>query len=64
MITVPELLVRCLDLPPLAEAPTAVPSGTRCAITGQEITAGYPILDFVSDATAEYLDTFRGNPGG
>jgi len=62
--TVPDLLVRGLDLPALPKPPVETPAGTRCAMTGVEIAAGYPILALVSNATAEYLDTFRGNPGG
>lgn len=61
--TVPDLLVRGLDLPALPKPPVETPAGTRCAMTGVEIAAGYPILSLVSNATAEYLDTFRGNPG-
>jgi hypothetical protein len=55
-------LVRGLDLPCLDQPP--VPVLTRCAMTGEGIAFGYLIADLVSDATAEYLDTFRGNPGG
>ena len=64
MLTVPDLLVRGLDLPPLDIPPVPVPPGTRCAMTGVDISSGYPILSLVSDATAEFLDTFRGHPGG
>ncbi len=65
MMTVPDLLVRGLDLPPVdTTEPVAVPAGTTCAITGQSIVEGYPIQTLCSDATAEYLDTFRGQPCG
>lgn len=64
MITVPDMLVQGLNLPELPKPPGKVPPGTRCAITGVSIEAGYPIRDLVTDTTAEFLDTFRGNPTG
>ncbi len=38
--------------------------GTTCAITGQPITHGYPVSQMVTDATAEFLDCFRGGVHG
>lgn len=65
MTTVPELLVRGLGVPPVETVEAVdVPAGTTCAITGLPITRGYPIQTLCSDATAEYLDTFRGQPCG
>ena len=65
MITVPGLLVRGLGLLPV-DAPAAeeVPLGTVCAMTGEPITRGYRIAALASAATAEWLDTFHGDPRG
>ncbi len=59
-----DLLVRGLALPPLPQEPQTVLAGTCCAITGQPITAGYPVADMVTGATAEFLDCFRGGVDG
>lgn len=59
-----ELLARGLRLAPLPNPPQPVPSGTCCAITGQPISAGYPVTEMVTEATAEFLDCFRGGVDG
>lgn len=41
-----------------------VPAGTTCAITGQPIARGFRVADMVTDATAEFLDCFRGGVHG
>lgn len=63
-LTTADLLVRGLGLGPLATPPVLVPRGTNCAITGQPLDAGYPVADMVTDATAEFLDCFRGGVDG
>jgi hypothetical protein len=55
-----DFLVCGLNLPPLVTEPQPVPTGTECAITGQPITSGYPVAEMVTEATAEFLDCFRG----
>lgn len=62
--TVASLLVRGLGLGPVELAAAEAPPDTTCAMTGVPITQGYPIQALCSDATAEYLDTFRGQPCG
>lgn len=59
-----DLLAAGLQLPPLAIPPCPLPAPTYCAITGQPIQVGYPIAAMVSDATAEFLDCFRGGVDG
>lgn len=63
-VTPAEFLVRGLQLPALGIEPHEVPPGTVCAITGQPITAGYRVAEMVTDATAEFLDCFRGGVDG
>lgn len=63
-MTPADFLARGLCLGPLDLAAVAVPAGTHCAITGQPIEAGYRVADMVGDATAEFLDCFRGGVGG
>jgi hypothetical protein len=55
-----DYIARGLGIAPLAMPPTAVPDGTRCAISGKPIAAGYPVSFLVTDATSEFLDMFRG----
>lgn len=40
------------------------PPGTHCAITGQPISFGYRAQDMTGEATAEFLDCFRGGVHG
>ncbi len=63
-LTPADLLVRGLSLPGLSTPPRPVPPGTCCAITGQPISEGYPVAEMVTDATAEFLDCFRGGIDG
>ncbi len=63
-LTPADLLARGLELPPLPEPPTPVPPGTVCGVTGQPISAGYPVRDVITSATAEFLDAFRNNLAG
>lgn len=63
-MTPADFLARGLQLAPLEIQPQPVPDGTYCSITGQPITAGYPVADMVTDATNEFLDCFRGGVGG
>jgi|GEM_PF-3898474 len=63
-LTPADLLANGLRLPMPERAPEPVPAGTCCAITGQPITAGYPVADMVTSATAEFLDCFRGGVDG
>lgn len=63
-LTPPDLLVRGLGLGPLPKAPVEVPAGTCCAVTGKPITAGYAVTDMTTEATAEFLDFFRGGIAG
>jgi hypothetical protein len=60
----PDYLSTALELPPLPKPPVSIPSGSVCAMTGVRITSGYPISAVTTDATNEYMDTFRGNPSG
>jgi hypothetical protein len=53
-----------LDLPLPPTPAVDVPPGVCCAITGQPIGHGYPVADMVTDATAEFLDCFRGGVHG
>lgn len=62
-LTPADLLAVGFRLPSLPKLPGVVPAGTRCAITGQPIEVGYPVSDMVTDATAEFLDAFRGGDG-
>lgn len=41
-----------------------LPPGTRCTLTGEPITWGYPVQEIVSAAQGEWLETFNGNPYG
>ncbi len=59
-----DLLARGLALPPLPQKPHPVPDRTCCAITGQPISVGYPVAEMVTEATAEFLDCFRGGVDG
>lgn len=59
-----DLLAQGLRLPPVAEPAYPLPPGTTCSITGQPIDRGYRVADMVTDATAEFLDCFRGGVGG
>ncbi len=63
-LTPADLLARGLNLPLPAVQPVATPPSTCCAITGQPITSGYLVADMVTEATAEFLDCFRGGIGG
>ncbi len=59
-----DFLANGLNLAPLPQAPTPLTEGTCCAITGQPIREGYSVRDMVGDATAEFLDCFRGGVHG
>ena len=59
-----EFLARGLGLAALATPAQAVPAGTECAITGEPIEVGYPVAEMVTEATAEFLDCFRGGVDG
>lgn len=59
-----DLLAAGLRLPPVKEPAHDLPPGSLCAITGQPIRRGYRVADMVTDATAEFLDTFRGGVHG
>lgn len=59
-----DLLVAAIALPPLADPPQPLPPGTRCTITGQPLTEGYPVSAVTTDATAEFLDMFRDGQSG
>jgi len=63
-LTPADLLARGLRLPPLPDPPTLLPAGVCCAITGQAIDSGYPVSAMVTEATAEFLDCFRGGIAG
>ncbi len=63
-LTPADLLVRGFHLPAPDRKPTRVHSGAHCAITGQPISEGYAVADIVTDATAEFLDCFRGGLDG
>ena len=63
-MTPADLLAKGLGLPGLSQPPRALVRGTTCAITGQPIETGYPVAEMVTDATAEFLDCFRGGMGG
>lgn len=63
-LTPPDLLVRGLGLGPLPNPPVEVPGGACCAVTGKLITRGYPVADMTTEATAEFLDFFRGGMNG
>lgn len=64
-LSVADMLVYGLNLPRPETPPIrAAPPGTRCAITGQPIEEGYLIRDITTEATAEFLDCFRGHPEG
>lgn len=73
-VSVAALLARGLGLPDPDRAPEAVPPGTRCAIGGEPLLVrdadgsvrweGYPVRDLVTGATAEFLDTYRGEMHG
>jgi len=60
-----DFIVRGLRLPALPDPPHPLNgNGICCAITGQPISEGYPVADMVTEATAEFLDCFRGGVGG
>ncbi len=63
-LTPADLLSAGLNLPALDIPPVTVPAGMHCSITGQPIAAGYRVADMVTEATAEYLDCFRGGTEG
>jgi hypothetical protein len=63
-ITPADMMTKALSLGPLPIGPQPCPVGTYCAITGQPIIAGYRVSDMVTDATAEFLDCFRGGTDG
>ncbi|HET6382640.1 MAG TPA: hypothetical protein VFJ58_04545 [Armatimonadota bacterium] len=60
----PHYLAAALALPPLPEPAVPLPPGSVCAMTGVPITAGYPISAITTEATNEFMDTFRGHPTG
>lgn len=62
-MTVPDLLAETLTYR-LPDPPKTCPDGTRCAITGAPIAVGYPVMELVTPATNEFLNTFRGQPHG
>lgn len=64
MLTQTDLIAHAMHLPPPEIKAEQLEPGTKCAITGTPITVGYPVMDIVTDATGEFLDTFRGNPHG
>jgi hypothetical protein len=64
-LTPADLLAKGLNLEmPDGYEMQQLPPGTTCAITGQPITQGYPVRKMVTDATAEFLDAFRGGVDG
>lgn len=63
-LTPADLLARGLGLPSLEKPPRPTPPRTVCAITGQPIALGYPVSQMVTEATAEFLDCFRGGVDG
>lgn len=63
-LTPATLLVRGLHIGPLPTPPEPLPPGTHCAITGEPLTAGYPVVSMTTDATAEFLEAFRGGMSG
>ena len=62
-MTPSDLLVSGLKLPPL-EAALIYCEGAVDAMFGTPIEYGYPVQSITTDATNEYLDTFRGQPCG
>jgi hypothetical protein len=46
----------------LPHLPLPAPPGTRCALTGRALAAGYPAKDILTSASADIADTFR-SPG-
>ncbi len=63
-LTPADLIAKGLRLPALRQEPQAAPVGARCAITGKPLERGYLVADMVTDATAEFLDCFRGGVDG
>jgi hypothetical protein len=64
-LTPADLLAAGLDLRmPEGYKPEPCPPGTHCAITGQPIIEGYRVHDMTGEATAEFLDCFRGGVHG
>lgn len=64
LITVTDFLVAGMNPPELENPPTVLPEGTRCALEGQAITAGYAVSEIVPDSAGEFLDMLRGGVDG
>lgn len=63
-LTVTSLIAGTHKLPPFPVPARDLPDGATCALTGESITLGYSLGDVTTDATNEFLDTFRGLGGG
>lgn len=66
-ITVSGCFARALHLsPPPSLKPQPLAGGAYCTLRhcGRPITVGYAVTDITTDATNEFVDTFRGSPSG
>jgi len=60
MNNIAEFLTYGIGLPELDEPPRKIDGRAICAITGEKIEAGYPVMDIISKSTGEYLDLLGG----
>lgn len=58
------LLAAGLHFSDLPTPPAAVPPGTRCALTGQALTHGYPAQSILPSSTGDPLDVLGGDVHG
>ena len=64
-MTASQILARGIGIFP-PPGPITVPDGTLCALAncGAPIASGYPVASITTDATNEFLDTYRGGLQG
>jgi hypothetical protein len=60
MKNIADFLTYGIGLPELDMPPQQIDNGATCAITGEKIAEGYPVMDIISKSTGEYLDLLGG----
>ncbi len=63
-VTVADYIAFGMGLKPLEAVAERVPDGTHCALSGIEITYGYPLWSVVPDSAGEFLDMLGGATEG